>query len=73
MKGTCWGFVLNPFGKTVTQIRSSATGIVIGMTTAPAPIPGTAMIHIARLRKTLSFVERSLQRESNRRHRKRKK
>jgi predicted deacylase len=54
------GAILNPFGKTVTQIRAPTTGIVIGVTTAPLTIPGTGIIHIARLKKTLSLVERSL-------------
>lgn len=59
-RGDLIGSILNPFGKTVTQIRSSATGIVIGVTTAPLTVPGTGVIHIARLKKTLSLVERSL-------------
>ncbi len=58
--GDLIGSILNPFGKTVTQIRSTCTGIVIGVTTAPLTIPGTGIIHIARLKKTLSLVERSL-------------
>jgi predicted deacylase len=54
------GSVLNPFGKTVTQIRSPFTGIVIGVTTAPLMVPGTGIVHVARLKKTLSRVERAL-------------
>jgi predicted deacylase len=62
-KGDLIGSILNPFGKTVTQIRSTCTGIVIGVTTAPLTIPGTGIIHVAHLKKTLSLVERSLQRK----------
>lgn len=54
------GSILNPFGKTVTRIRAAHTGIVIGVTTAPLTIPGTGIAHVARLKKTLSLVERSL-------------
>ena len=62
-EGDLVGSILNPFGKTVTQIRASATGIVVGVTTAPLTIPGTGIAHIARLKKTLPFVERSLKQE----------
>ncbi len=57
------GAILNPFGRTVTQIRSPATGIVIGVTTAPLTIPGTGIVHLARLRKTLGRVERSIKKK----------
>lgn len=56
------GSILNPFGKTVTRIRTPVTGIVIGVTTAPLTIPGTGIAHVARLKKTLSLVERSMKR-----------
>ena len=59
-KGDLIGAVLNPFGRTVTQIRAPSTGIVVGVTTAPLSIPGTGIVHIARLKKTLALVERSL-------------
>ena len=61
-EGDVIGSILNPFGKTVTRIRTTSTGIVIGVTTAPLTIPGTGIVHVARLRKTLSLVERSLKR-----------
>ncbi len=64
------GSVLNPFGKTVTRIRSPFTGIVIGVTTAPLTIPGTGIAHIARLKKTLARVERSLRADEARKKRK---
>ncbi len=64
--GDLIGSILNPFGKTVTQIRSTCTGIVIGVTTAPLTIPGTGIIHVARLKKTLSLVERSLKKRTKR-------
>lgn len=52
--------ILNPFGTTVTRVRSNTTGIVIGVTTAPLAIPGTGLAHVAKLRKTLARVERSI-------------
>jgi predicted deacylase len=59
-KGDPIASILNPFGKTVTEMTSPVTGIVIGITTAPLSIPGTGIVHIARLKKTLARVERSL-------------
>jgi len=64
-EGDLVGSILNPFGKTVTQIRSPYTGIVVGVTTAPLTIPGTGVIHLARLKKTLGVVERSIKRKKN--------
>jgi predicted deacylase len=57
------GKILNPFGRTVTRIAAPYTGIVLGMTTAPLCNPGTGIAHVARLKKTLSVVERSMLRE----------
>jgi predicted deacylase len=71
-EGDLMGSILNPFGKTVTQIRAPTTGIVIGVTTAPLTIPGTGIAHIARLKKTLALVERSLNRSQKKKMRKRK-
>lgn len=62
-EGDVIGTILNPFGKTVTKIYSPKTGIVVGVTTAPLTIPGTGIIHVAKLKKTLSLVERSLKKE----------
>ncbi|OFZ71379.1 MAG: hypothetical protein A3K03_00435 [Bdellovibrionales bacterium RIFOXYD1_FULL_44_7] len=71
-KGQTIGSILNPFGRTVVRIKSAATGIVIGVTTAPLTIPGTAIVHIAHLKKTLARVEESIrtQRKKNRRKQK---
>jgi predicted deacylase len=68
-KGDQLGSILNPFGKTVTRIRAPSTGIVIGVTTAPITVPGTGVAHIARLKKTLSLVERSLKSKNKSRKR----
>jgi uncharacterized protein len=68
--GDLIGSILNPFGKTVTRIRAPHTGIVIGVTTAPLSVPGTGIVHVARLRKTLERVERLLKRKGKRRSRK---
>ena len=66
------GSILNPFGKTVNSIRSPQTGIVIGVTTAPLTVPGTGIIHIAKLKKTLARVERSLKRHGKKKNKKKK-
>lgn len=65
--------VLNPFGRTVTKIKSPFTGIVIGVTTAPLTIPGTSIAHVARLKKTLARVEESLRQTAQTKAKKRKK
>lgn len=54
------GEILNPFGKTVTKIRSPCTGILVGTSTQPLAIPGTGICHIVRISKTLSKVEQFL-------------
>lgn len=59
-EGDVIGTILNPFGRTVTQIQANATGIAIGVTSAPITVPGTAIVHVAKLKKALSLVERSL-------------
>ncbi len=59
-EGDLIGTILNPFGRTVTQIQSPSTGIVVGVTTAPLTVPGTGIVHLAKLKKSLSLVERSL-------------
>jgi predicted deacylase len=73
-KGDRVGSILNPFGKMVTEIRAPNTGIVIGVTTAPLSIPGTGIIHVAKLKKTLAVVERSIRKAKHaKRSRKRRK
>ena len=69
-EGDIIGSILNPFGKTVTQIRTPTTGIVIGVTTAPLTVPGTGIAHIARLKKTLALVERSMAKSKGKKVRK---
>jgi predicted deacylase len=59
-KGDAIGALVNPFGKTVNRIKCQATGIVVGVTTAPLTVPGTGIAHIAKLKKTLKSVERKL-------------
>ena len=72
-QGDLVGSILNPFGKTVTQIRAPVTGIIIGVTTAPLTIPGTGIAHVARLKKTLSLVERSMKKTKKERSKQRRK
>jgi len=59
-EGDLLGRILNPFGKTVTKIRSPDTGIILGVTTEPLTIPGTGVVHLALVKKTLPLLERSL-------------
>lgn len=63
------GSILNPFGKTVTQIRAPWTGIIIGITTQPITVPGTGIAHVARLKKTLAVVERSIEKRAGQKKR----
>lgn len=62
-KNDCIGSILNPFGRTMTHIYAPTTGIVIGVTTAPLTIPGTGVIHVAHLKKTLAKVEEAIRSE----------
>jgi predicted deacylase len=72
-QGGLVGSILNPFGKTVTQILAPVTGIIIGVTTAPLTIPGTGIVHVARLKKTLSLVERSMKQTKKEKSKRRRK
>lgn len=67
------GAILNPFGRTVNRIQASETGIVVGVTTEPLTVPGTGIVHIARLKKTLARVERSMRRTRERKEKRRRK
>lgn len=64
------GSLFNPFGKTVFQVKATSTGIVIGQTTAPLAIPGSPLVHVARLKKTLPMVERSIKRNQRKKRKK---
>jgi predicted deacylase len=59
-EGEVLGMILNPFGRTVTKIRSPCTGVLIGLSTQPLAIPGTGICHVAKLSKTLAKVEKYL-------------
>jgi predicted deacylase len=52
------GIIGNPFGREVVSLRSRLTGIVLGTTTIPMVVPGDAIVHVARLDRTLAVVER---------------
>ena len=41
-------------------MKSPYTGIVIGVTKSPMTVPGTGVAHVAKLKKTLALVERSM-------------
>lgn len=72
-EGDLIGSIYNPFGRTVTQIRAPLTGIVLGISTAPLAIPGTGVIHVARLKKTLGVVERARRKRTLQKKKRRKK
>jgi predicted deacylase len=72
-QGDLLGSIYNPFGRTVVEVRCPRTGIVLGVTTQPLTIPGTGVIHLARLKKTLGVVERGLKRAKKKSVRKRRK
>lgn len=50
-----------PQGRVVHSVVAPLTGLVIGVSLGPISEPGSALCHIARLRKTLRTVERHLQ------------
>jgi predicted deacylase len=50
----------NPFGREVSTVVASFTGLVLGTTTRPMVNPGDAICHIAKLERTLPTVERHL-------------
>ncbi|MFH1262905.1 MAG: succinylglutamate desuccinylase/aspartoacylase family protein [Pseudomonadota bacterium] len=52
--------ISNPLGRASTVVPSPLTGLVIGVTTSPVVNPGTALVNIAQLKKTLSAVEKYL-------------
>ncbi|MDR3607285.1 MAG: succinylglutamate desuccinylase/aspartoacylase family protein [Oligoflexia bacterium] len=67
-EGDAIGSILNPFGRTVTRIQSKLTGIAIGVTSAPITVPGTAVVHVAKLKKALALVERSVRQTRSRKN-----
>ncbi len=46
----------DPYGRHVDHIRAPFSGVVLSTSTIPLCNPGTAMVHLARLRKTLKAV-----------------
>lgn len=60
-KGQAFAKVTNPLGKDVSTLTSPHTGLVIGITQNPVVNPGTPVIHIAELNKTLRVVEKHAQ------------
>ena len=46
-KGELLGVLTNPFGKDKVEVRTSKTGIIIGMATLPLVNNGDALFHIA--------------------------
>jgi predicted deacylase len=49
--------ITNPFGREVSSVRATATGLVLGINTVPLAHPGDAICHVARLRRTLATLE----------------
>lgn len=59
-EGDTLGEILNPFGRARHVVKAPCTGIVIGITTEPLAVPGTGIVHVARIKKALPMVERKL-------------
>jgi uncharacterized protein len=57
-RGDTVGVITNPFGREVVTVRSQTTGVVLGTSTLPVANPGDALVHVARLDRTLGIVER---------------
>ena len=57
-RGDTVGVITNPFGREVVTVRARATGVVLGTSTLPVVNPGDALVHVARLDRTLAVVER---------------
>lgn len=52
--------ISNPLGRDSAVVPSPVTGLVIGVTTSPVVNPGTALVNVAELKKTLPMVEKHL-------------
>ncbi|HEX4825521.1 MAG TPA: succinylglutamate desuccinylase/aspartoacylase family protein [Candidatus Polarisedimenticolaceae bacterium] len=57
-RGDTVGVISNPFGREVVSVTSHTTGVVLGTSTLPMVNPGDAVVHVARLTRTLATVER---------------
>ena len=57
-KGQDLGTISDPFGDDLTKVKSSRTGIVIGMTLLPLVNKGDAMFHIASFEDSVAVEER---------------
>jgi predicted deacylase len=49
--------VTNPFGKETDVQKARFTGMVVAVTTKPIATPGTSIVHLVKLDKTLAKVE----------------
>jgi len=52
--------VTNPFGKERAVLNAPFTGMVVGVRTKPVVFPGTSVVHLVKLDKTLARVEEKL-------------
>jgi len=52
--------ISNPLGREVHQLCSPMTGLVIGVTTSPVVNPGTPVVHLVKLNRTLAAVEKAI-------------
>lgn len=50
-KGRVVAHIMRPFGTTVKKLRAPFTGLVVGVTTIPMVLPGSAICHILKLGK----------------------
>ena len=55
------GVKTNPFGRERSALTAPFTGLIIGATTLPSVSPGNAVVHIAKLAKSLPRIEAVLE------------
>ena len=56
--------VSNPFGRDREVVRAPFNGMIVGVTTRPLATPGTPIVHLVKLDKTLERIERVLAAET---------
>lgn len=59
-RGTSVATISNPLGREVHLLSSPVTGLVLGVTTSPVVNPGTPVVQVAHIQKTLGAVEKAI-------------
>lgn len=57
-RGDKVGAISNPFGREVVAVATPHSGVVLGTSTLPMVNPGDALVHVARLERSLALAER---------------